>query len=436
MGTLKMPRCRVMWGGENLSSYSGGGIPEGSSLVYDVSVDLAAEGEGPTGSMKWDPSGPGMKIYEKFVGNGGKTEEQITVEYNYPTGQKIVFIFVWGGTQVNYGNDMSVTVKLTSELAGKVNGSVRSTAFAAEDEKKGEEPTAILDKTKEQYGLDGDIVKLSKETEEHWKDVKLDTMYGSNRTFGNAVSQLATQTGDKVFANNIGKTNMAIVAPYSYKGKSGYPKVEEPPKGNPDPEKRYGYFLGPAMIDNISRTYTWKPPQQSNTNQPGTQEKARDPKTGQFVKQKPENKPQQNVKDSDKETSAPIGTSGGRANPGVRSVENPEGPNRQNALNDEKSASMQVDTFMVPALCGIKPNDIVFIPALSGGFMEDWEVSNVSYSQSNGEINVSIQGKRTFGSAEPMNPEAYKEWKSKAEGKGLVGGKASLESWDKYAWGS
>jgi len=67
-GFLRSPRVRVLWGDINLSAYDGPskGAPEvfaldsekGGPIVYDIQVDLNAEGEGPTAEMKWDPTGP------------------------------------------------------------------------------------------------------------------------------------------------------------------------------------------------------------------------------------------------------------------------------------------------------------------------------------------------------------------------------------------
>ena len=62
-GFLRQPRVRVLWGTTNLSSYDGkGNFPAKTPLVYDVQVDLSAENEAPTASMKWDPTGPGFAI--------------------------------------------------------------------------------------------------------------------------------------------------------------------------------------------------------------------------------------------------------------------------------------------------------------------------------------------------------------------------------------
>jgi len=453
-GTLISPRVRVLWGSINLSAYDGPryGAPEvfstdsekGGPIVYDVQVDLSAENEGPTASMKWDPTGPGFALYEWFVTKAEYMGKQITIEFFYSGGKKITFFFVWTGQSINYGNDMSVTVKMQSELAGLVNANQRSTALAA-NENTGVGPVDALATTQKQFGLSDkkDIIQVNPYTLEYWKQAKLATVYGNDWTFGNAISQISKQTGDMTFANNIGGPNISVMPPYSWKDPktkseqevldgSTAIKAGEPPK----PNLRYGYFLGPSIINTISRTSEWKPPQQDNTNNPGTQTKVNTSRTSQTntPQQNPPAKPQTNARDSAKITSAPLGPSNGRTTLGVQNKENPYGPDRQNALNDEKGSDLQVDTLMCPVLVGVKPHDILFIPSLKGNFIEDWIVQSVGYSQDDGQVNINIRATRIFASSSPMNKTASEKFQKLAEQKGLVGVNATLENWDKYAW--
>jgi hypothetical protein len=89
---------------------------------------------------------------------------------------------------------------------------------------------------------------------------------------------------------------------------------------------------------------------------------------------------------------------------------------------------------MCPLLVGIKPGDVVYVPSLTGKYIEDWIVQNVGYDQSNGAVTINISGTRTLGLGTPMNPTAAKKILDFAKQFGLVGEKASLENWDKYAW--
>ena len=447
-GFLSLPRVRVFWGDINLSAYNGDqGFPKETPVVYDVQVDSSDQTEGGTGTMRWDPTGPGADLYEWFVTQEEYMKKQITVEFFYPRGKKIVFFYVWAGQEINYGNDMTITVKLQSELAGLVNANPRNVA-QAHDEKKGTGPVSVVDKLKEQYGVEKypDIVQYNQFTLDYWKQVKIGTFYANDTTFGAAVSQVSKQTGDKVTPNNIGGSNLIVMPPYSWKDpKSG--KQSQVLNGAtdigaaqaPDPKQRYGYLLGPSIINSIRRETSLPPPQKTNTNTPNTQQfvtNTTDKNTTASANPTPNPTAEaQNPKAAAKPTSSPLGTANGRANPGVGNVDNPYGPDRQNALNQENVSKLSCDTLMCPVLVGVKPNDILFVPSLSGKFMEDWEVKSVGYTQSNGNVTINIQATRVFGTSASMNEEASKKFLEFAKSQGLIGPGATLENWDRYAWG-
>jgi hypothetical protein len=435
-GNLILPRVRVMWGDVNLSSYNGstGGFPENEPLIYDVRANLSAENEGPTAEMKWNPTGPAMKVYEELVSS--YMDKQIRVEFFYSGGKTLPLIFMWSGQSISYGNDMGITVKMVSELAGMVNGNIRSTA-QARSENKGAKPTTFLQTTAQQFSVDYGLFKFNEATKKHWdKKVTLQNMYGNDWTLGNAASQISKQTGDIAIATNIGEAGIVFFPPFSYPGtKPNEVEIATAKPQEVDVKKRYGFILGPSIITSVTRTSDWKPPQQDNNNLPGTQPRARKPSTEPHVQQKPPTNQQTNVEKTGKATSAPVGTANNRANLSILNKDNPEGPSRANALNDEKGSKLDMETLMCPLLCGIKPTDVMYLPSLTGEFIEDWIVQQVGYSQNNGQVNINIQATRAYGLGTPMNQKEAEKFKQYAESIGLIGKNASLENWDKYAWG-
>jgi len=448
MANLIIPRVRVLWGDVNLTSYTGGGgAPEvfkleeekGASIVYDISVNISAEGDGPTAEMKWDPTAKGFAAYEFFVQNEEYMKKQISVEFFYPQGKKIVFMFVWAGQSINYGNDMTITVKMTSELGGIVNANLRNTA-QAHDEEKGIKFLDAMKKNQKQFGLDEfpDLLKFSTAAEEYANKATAISIYGSDMTFGSSTANIAKQMGAVTFANNVGKANIIIFAPYSYKGSKEEVLDASDVEGGttPDPAKRYGYILGPSIINTLTRSASWKPPQQDNTKTPSSQPVVIDAKKNKDKVQNPVTNPQnKSGTTAAKPTSSPLGTANNRGSSNVQALSNPEAPDRQNANNQEKAAELQMNTFMCPLLVGIKPHDIVFVPSLSGKYIEDWIVQNVSYAQSNGNVTVNLDATRVIGTGTPMQEKIGEKFKKIAEEKKLIGPNASLESWDKYAWG-
>jgi len=411
---------------------------KGGPIVYDVKISLSSEGNGPTAEFKWDPTGPGYAAYEWFISQPKYVLGRFSIEFFYPRGKKIVTFFRWSGQSINYGNDMSVTVKLQSELAGLVNANQRSTAQAY-DEKKGAEITQAYRKTTEQYGLTGypDILTYNKYAKEQMKKVKLLNVYGTDQTYGAAISNLAKQAGHQAVVNSIGNSGIIIYPPYSWKGSGEEQEVlngvTDIGAGQaPDPKIRYGYLLGPSLINSVSRNYNWKPPQQEKSKTGASQTKPgvnRDAQTGRFISAQ-----EAAQRDSASSTSSPLGTASARPNPGVQNKDNPDAPARQLALEEEKGSELSFETFMCPALAGLKPNDILFIPSLRGGFIEDWIVQSVDYTQNNGAVNISVRATRIFGLKTAMNGTAAKKFQEIAEQNKLVGSGATLDAWDAYAW--
>ena len=442
-GYLRSPRVRVLWGDVNLSSYTGGnGIPSGNPLVYDVQVDLSSEANGPRATMKWDPTGPGMAVYESFISDETLLKTQIIIEFFYSDGKKISFVFIWTGQSINYGNNMDVTVKMQSELAGLINATPRSTAQSY-DENTGSGMSEVVKKTIEQYGLTGypDIVGYGPGVVEQFSKIKVLNAYGKDWTFGANMAHLAKQGGYILFPNNIGTTNVIFFAPYSWAGGADLEAVNPVTAISPaviDPALRNGYILGPSLIDSMTRQSDWKPPQQSRGSNPNTQAFPSDPEKASTDTRTPASAPQNaeaNAQGAAKPTSSPIGVSNGAASPNIAFKENPEGPARIIALNQEKVATLSLNTFMVPLLCGIKPNDIIFVPSLTGSYMEDWIVQSVGYRQTNGGVDLSIQASRVYGQGVAMNQLYADQFLALANGLGLTGPNASLGAWDKYAWG-
>lgn len=439
-GNLIQALVRVVWGKVNLSAYDGNlDFPQGEPLVYDVEVNLQAETEGPTASMKWNPTGPAMAVYESFLNDKDLMSTQIIIDFFYTNGKRFPLAFVWTGQSIAYGNDMTVTVKMQSELAGLVNANLRNIA-QADTSKTGTSALDSLKYTQKQFGLDSytDLVGFETNALKGLEKAKLATNYANDTTFGAQVSNLAQQTGNIAAATSLGgKPSITIYSPYSYDKdavvKNGVTDI--PGGAYPDPKVRYGYILGPSLINSMTRTFEWKPPQQTNSNTPSTQTRALPPRDqyGRFTKVAPA-APQVSQTETTKPTQAPVGTSNGRSTPGVGNKDNPEQVPKQNALNEEKSSSLNLTTYCVPALLGIKPHDILFIPSLTGKYIEDWIVQSVDYNQSNGAVEIGIQASRVYGSGAPMNDKNAKTFLEYAKSQGLVGDNATLENWDKYAW--
>ena len=86
--------------------------------------------------------------------------------------------------------------------------------------------------------------------------------------------------------------------------------------------------------------------------------------------------------------------------------------------------------FMCPALVGIKPQDVIYIPSLKIGdaLMEDYRVKTVSYVQDGAQITVNVSACRTAGLNHLMNDTAGKKFQEKADTL------KTEQDWLNYAW--
>ena len=436
-GSLIIPLVRVNWNGVNLSAYDGpGNFPQGQPLVYDVEVDFQESAQGPTAKMKWDPTGPGFAEYERIVSDQKYMESVIYIDFFYIRGKRIRFAFVWSGQSINYGNDMSVTVMMISELGGLINWNIRNAAQAF-DEKKGVSFLESINRGIKQFGVPENLVKYNEVAKKDLQKAKLTANYsgGNDQTFGAFVSSTVEQNGNNAFASNIEEPSVIIFPPYTWdqgvEVKNGATDV--PPSTSPKPEVRYGYFLGPSIINSIQRESQWKPPQQTNQKTPAKRVKPQ--RTTQDKGQKPPSRTLTEAqKNAQRITSSPLGIAGSRSNPGIINKENPDGPEKQLRLNEERGATLTFQTMLTPVLVGIKPYDILFIPNFKGDFMEDWQVTSVSYDQNDGNVSVSVSAGRKMGTSDPMVASQVEKFKKIARELNLVGPNATLDAWDLYAW--
>jgi hypothetical protein len=437
-GNLIIPRVEVYWGKTNLTMYTEGDFADDPQpLVYDAQVQLQASQSNPTGGFSWNPSGPAWNVYQKFISDPEKIKEQIVIRFFYANGKSIPFIFVWAGQQFSYGNDMTVQVTLRTELEGFTNANMRSIAQAYD---KGAKFTDAVNRVTKQYGVEEykKLIRFSKQAEKDLGEATIKNYYAKDITFGQAVSNLVEQNGNQVFANNIGSANNTILTPFTWEAKQKDPKpevVEAPVDLQiPDTTKRYGFLLGPGIIDKIQRTMEWVQPQATTQNTSKTQAKVTPKNADESGKstQNPLASPQLQQQKTSKKTASPLGTSNAAPNPGIANDKNENGPTKQNLLQEEKGSTLSAQMYMCPVLVGVKPGDIIYVPSLQtssdNAYIEDWVVDSVTYAQSDGSINVSITANRPYGLGTLMNEEAGKYWRDKA--KTLK----SLDDWAAYAW--
>lgn len=472
-GSLILPRVNVEWGTVNLTCPEAEGsvlkdvnLKGIGPLVYDVRMSMEDQGQTPTGSMKWNPSAPAYAIYEKCIELF--SEWSIMVTFYYVTGKSITFEFFWGGQAEVYGKEMEITVKLVTLMDGLINANFYATV-QADKEEKGKNYKDSLAELFKQYGLNGVLlgpdrpdrppfIRYTKKAEKDLSDAIVKMNYNDGSTFMDAMQNLVKDNGNNVFFNNINTANALIYGPYSYecldltsgKDASGMTAAErgetllEIPnyktRKSPDPKVRYAHFIGPGIIQSLTRTMEWQPPQKSQEINAILARKVEEKKQQQ-QQQRRRNTPQSSQAASSSSATAPSGVYGSKNSANIRSEKNSMGPIKQDIFTKERASKLSLTTLMCPSLVGIKPLDILLIPSYSGSYIEDWIVSSVEYQQTAGGVDLAIQATRVYGSSEPMCPPDLDRildlMKTPEIGGGIIlpdGGTPELESWMRYAW--
>lgn len=443
-GDLIIPRCEVYWDDVNLTSYPESlnwpGVDGPQPLVYDVRVSIQESNQTPSGSMKWNPSGRAFSIYEELVKT--KYDKTITIRYYYLTGKSITFTFVWAGQIENYGLNMGIEVKLASELDGLILSSIRSIAQADDN---GISMKSAISGLEALYGVDGmNLVSYYPGVESDLDKVKVKSNYSEGSTFATSLENIGGQNGNLAFLHNLKQTGgsdtgtgIVLFPPYSWEAVTNLPTVVFPQRDlqNPDPKVRYGYFLGPAIIDTITKTSEWAPPQKTQTYTLNVSQKVQtaDAPKGNMANPTQPQALDTRSRNNQRSSGGASGTSGSASRPGARLEMNEDGERKKLLLQEERTAKLSATMFMCPMFTGVKPHDILFIPNFSGTYIEDWIVTAVEYEQSSGGVNLNIQAARKYGMGNLMHKANGKL----AEGSikdFLVGEKATLENWVDYAW--
>jgi hypothetical protein len=432
-GSLIVPQVQVKWGSRNLSAYVLDGSKESQTIVFNVEVDFQESGW-PTGSFLWNPSGPAFKVYEDCVKNG--QNDPIKIRFYYVNGPYILMEFQYNGSEITYGNDMSVKVKLVSGNAPK-SSAVRSTAMqdytGGKFSSKG---IAGLEALYDMHKSFGDPIpfKFSETSKEDMKKVFIASWQFKDQTYGAITQNFASQVGDRISLTNIGGPGQASqFSPLSWEGKQKKDSVKFPPGPGETPkgEQRYGYILGPGIIQNFTRSMEYPSQTQgvgSDTqpsNTPNKDTPAKPPGSQPLKGPEDQSKAQKAAqKRSVTNPSSPSTVKGNKF------TKNDIGPEKQQFQQQEDSITLSTNMFMCPALVGIKPQDVIYIPSLKIGdaLMEDYRVKTVSYVQDGAQITVNVSACRTAGLNHLMNDTAGKKFQEKADTL------KTEQDWLNYAW--
>lgn len=434
MASLITPQVLVIWDDINLSQYPLGGSESMEPLVYNVEVSLTSGDQWPTGSFEWNPTGPAFEVYEKLVAKATeKTIIKVRFGYWPYNGPQITFFFNYSGTEITYGKDMRVQVKLACRQAWYSAATRNSMSIDQTNGKfkdKGKDAIQTLEAIN--GGYTGNVkVQFTECAAKDAKEVKIAQAQFKDQTYGAAANNLVKELGNKNFLSNIGSAGEVwAFPPLSWQGQKecGSIKFPPPPLTDPLPKERYGYIIGPGIITSFTRSMEYTQPTQDKSSTPG---QVKNPPQSKRNKPAP-GRQQTPATEAEAKAQKPGESVANASSPGnvrgIQYTENPNGPEKQKLMNDEQGVKISAQIYMCPAITGIKPQDVIYVPSLSGKVIEDYKVDSVTYSEQGGVISVSVQGVRDYGLNKPMYPKESEKFLEKA--KSLK----TLQDWEYFAW--
>ena len=211
------------------------------------------------------------------------------------------------------------------------------------------------------------------------------------------------------------------------------PPTEPPKKGQRKETDRYGFLIGPGLITTFSRSLQYNPPSNTQGSTGSVPESSGLKETDTSEEEgpssnKPNEKPEKIVqKKLINKTTSIIGSD----IDSVTSENKIEKEEKEVDLRRERSSTQEmsgsISLFMIPAITGIVPRDVIFIPSLTSTYVEDWFVTDTNYNFSRGGVTIDIRCKRVDESEGTIveNKSKFLE---------LAKSLDSPEAWTRYYW--
>jgi len=424
-GLLLQPYVSVIWGGMNLSAYPGAS-GELERVAQDVKLDFTKDQDAPSCSFKLAPTVDGFQIAAEIRNSPALLTEICTVKMGYPH-LPTPFIeaqFIYTGLTYATGLDPELEFTVTSAL--KSSWTQNKMTFTMEDEIP---LSAFPEFLKEKAGKGAKPLKFQfvGKAKEDAQEIKIKKAVNA-QTGQVALAETLKEHGMELRTGDTG-LDSTIVIGYTA-GKEGELAADKPAMGGGPavPALRRIHILGPGLMRNAKRKQSFTLGQSDTSG--GSKRSA-------TATTEVENKDSQNKGNVPRVASAisqnKQGTTGVSDKSQGRSSTTESAADKKKAraaLADSLAMELTADFPMVPQICGMKPADIICIPSLTGGTVEDYEVTSVSYQMSStGEVNMSIQGKRPY-----LEQGNMLEAGDVAVVAATAAGMGSLDAWNQYYW--
>lgn len=425
IGTLTQAYVNVMWGGNNLSAFDDG-TGELQCLAQHVAIRLNKGESAPECTFEISPNPIGFSLFQKLKAEA--LSEPFIVTIGYVDGSSFTNAFRFAGMDMTTGHDPKLEITGVSVIKGcwtdnKISYTMEEPITLAEfpaflQEKAGAcaadlKPIFVGAAATEAAAIE---VKAN-QTQRTPHTILMDTL----RPHG-----MDLQVGDTAFSGE-------LIISYT-PNKDGETEEDKPVTQDGTqpaaPAQRMVYVLGPGLMENFTRSQSFKLGQ-TETSRAASTTSTQSNETEQEEVVQPGSAPQETAATQETTTATK-----GKSNPSTAEtgIVTPSGVDKEarQAFSSMLTSKCKCNVLMVPYLVGIKPRDILVVPSLAGpgSFVEDWEVEDVSYKQNEvGGVFVDISGTRPFTGEEPFLDSA-----TLSEVQGICAGLTTPALWNRFYW--
>ena len=425
-GLLIQPYVSVIWGDLNLSAYPGAS-GELERVAQKVKLDFTKDQDAPSCTFELAPNVDGFQIAAEIRNSPALLTEITTVRMGYPNMPEpmIEAQFLYTGLTYATGLDPELAFTVTSALKG--SWTQNKISFTMEEEIPLSELPEFL-KKKAGKGANPLKFKFVGKAEQDAQEIMIKKNVNA-QTPQVALTEVLKEHGMELRTGDTGLDSTLVIG-YTA-GKEGNLEDEGTVVGGGKAVTavRRVHILGPGLMRTAKRKQNFTLGQTDKTG--GAKRQASSTSETELIEGTRNKGNVARVADAtSKNKEGTTGTSDksqGRSST-TKSVADKK--KAKAALADSLAMELTADFPMVPQVCGMKPADIIAIPSLTGGTVEDYEVESISYQMNDtGEVMMSIKGKRPYLEQGNMLDSG-----SVAEVAAIAAGLTTLDSWNQYYW--
>jgi len=385
IGTLIQPWVTVKWGDLSLTPFEGL-----FNAIASIEISLYDSDQGPSGSIKFRNDVIGYRAYRQCI---SRAQDDIKIQFGYDNGPTTPeFTLVYSSATIDTGLSQDISVELSSKANYEIKN-VRGTSILNSNDQDST-LSEIIETARNRLGVDTKVIYP-----DYFKNTKARQSYIIGDSFKDFVQRLAKDSGHAIQILSSQNNTIEIIEPSKTESRKNPPK-NPPKKGERKETEKFGYILGPGLINSFSRTSRFNKPSETRGTT-GTSSETNGLRETDLINnnQLPERKDPKAERINQLEQTNRSNTVLNSKTTSVTAQNLTEDGDKSKNLRKEKSETQELtasgEVFMVPYITGIVPRDFIFLTSLTGDYIEDWYITQVTYSFSGGGVNLALSCKRT-----------------------------------------